>query len=159
MSYQIRSTKTPSATEMELRAAFEKWGIHHQKRIPWAIVSPRSADYATIEFEMPDGAKTVLTHKAQDSYAKNLRVLYLAIEALRMNDLRGISGLVRAAYLALPAPDAARDPFEVLQVRSDASPSIIQAAYTALAKVYAESGSSPDAERMKEINAARDALR
>ena len=52
-----------------------------------------------------------------------------------------------------------RDAYAVLQVRPDADFTVLQAAYRALARCYHAEGSSPDPNRMVEINRAWESVR
>ncbi len=51
-----------------------------------------------------------------------------------------------------------RDPFEVLGLGRDASDDAVKNAYRDLARIYSETGSSPDAAKMAEIDRAYDAI-
>lgn len=51
-----------------------------------------------------------------------------------------------------------RDPFEVLGLSQGASDEQVRNAYKDLARRYSEGGTSPDAVRMKELDAAYDAI-
>lgn len=85
-------------------------------------------------------------------------MLWLVLEAMRLNETRGIEDIVRQAYLALPAPSRERDPYEVLGVRPGAPAEVIEASYRALAKrLHPDVGGS--AEAMTALNAAWEAVR
>lgn len=96
---------------------------------------------------------------AVDRYATveaNLQAIHHIIEARRVELRHGTLALVRATFsgfLALPAPDDARDWWEVLGVPKDSSADTIKAAYRRLAaEHHPDRGGSP--ERMAEVNAA-----
>jgi DnaJ-domain-containing protein 1 len=156
-AYTVYSKQTPDETRRDIREQFERWEKHlGGKPIQWREIREKS-DAAAIAYTLPGQAEVTLRHDRQYSYRSNLRVLFLAIEALRLNDVRGIADVVREAYLALPAPVRARDPFEVLGVRPDAPRAVIEAAYKELAKAaHPDHGGSTEA--MSELNAARVAV-
>src|SRR5947209_10255232 len=88
----------------------------------------------------------------------NLRVLYLAVEAMRMNEKRGISDVIESAYLQLAAPAQAIDPYELLEIRPDASLEVAEAAYKAKVRnEYPDRGGST--EHMKRLNQAIHEIR
>lgn len=87
----------------------------------------------------------------------NLRALYLALDAIRLNEARGLGEVFRQNYAALPAPSR-RDPYEVLGVRPDAAAEIIDAAYRAAAKsAHPDHGGGN--EKMAELNEAYEAVK
>jgi len=163
MSYTLSTEKTWAATLDDLGETFRKWGIRN-----WSVMPSRPMSRArwqntedrrvTVRYvPRKDGDEITLTMDVQNRAEDNLRVLYLAIEALRMNEARGIADLVREAYLQLPAPAKTRDPYEVLGVRPDAPAEVIDSAYRALAKQrHPDAGGTDDA--MTELNEARDRI-
>ena len=156
-----------STTMTGIKETFTRWGVRD-----WDIESPasRRGDYTRtsgvpeerlvrLTFRHPKGHQIELESAAQACAADNLRVLYLAVEGLRKNEVRGLSDVMSAAYLQLapPAGSIRRDPHEVLGVRKDSPPEVVEAAYKALAKLrHPDVGGS--AEQMAELNAARDAV-
>lgn len=81
-----------------------------------------------------DGSDVVISVDRYPIPAHNLRAIGLAMEARRMNMVRGIDDAVQATYLALPAPELKRDPYEVLGVRPDAPLDFIEDVYRLRAK-------------------------
>ena len=159
MSYALNTDKTWHQTENELRASFRQWARHHNARsIPWALENLRGKRDVTLRYTLPDQPEVVLTMDRQRTAEDNLRVLYLAVEAMRLNDVRGVTDVVRAAYLALPSPAIERDPYEVLGVRPDTPPEVIEAAYKALARKH-HPDNGGDAAEMATINAAYERLK
>lgn len=156
-SYTLHTQKAADETMRDLRESFDKWGYHLGARVAWAEMGSRRDIEAVIEFTLPGQQPVTIRHKRQENYKSNLRVLYLAVEAMRMNDVRGITDILREAYLMLPPPATVRDPFEVLGVRPDAPREVIEASYKALAKsAHPDAGGSVEA--MAELNAAREAV-
>lgn len=77
----------------------------------------------------------------------NLWALALGLEAIRLNELRGVDDVARQVYQALPAPRQ-RDPWEVLGLRSDADEDAIDAVYRTKAKrLHPDAGGSVEAFR------------
>jgi hypothetical protein len=84
----------------------------------------------------------------------NLWALALGLEAIRLNELRGLDDVARQVYMALPAPKV-RDPWEVLGLRPGADSEMITAAYRVKARAaHPDAGGSGEA--MAELNDARD---
>lgn len=159
MAYRIRTNKTPDETRAEIGAEFDRWSKLAGGPVQWSEKRRGSGDRtAEIEYQLPGCPPVVLRHASQEDFRSNIRVLYLVIEALRLNEARGIGGAMREAYLALPAPSSGeRDPYEVLGVRPDASRDVVEAAYRAQAKTaHPDHGGS--AEAMAALNAAKTAV-
>ncbi len=172
--YHLRTKKTWQQTIDDLGDTMAKWNI-----VTWSV-SPshttRSASKAnqsaverTVVLRWRRADRVVeLRMGDQERALDNLRVLYLVVEALRLNDLRGIGQTVAEAYRqqypALPAPGqttaapAASDPYAVLYVRPDAPLGVAEAAYKVLARA-AHPDAGGDATQMARLNAAIDAIR
>lgn len=164
MAYRISTTKTWYETKSELETTFDKWGVRDFQvvgapsgnRHSWNLTDAQRT--VTVRFLHRSGNEVVLTMRAQPRPEDNLRVLYLGIESLRLNEARGISDVVREALLQLPAPPTVRDPFEVLGVRPDAPAEVIEASYRALSKQrHPDHGGSDVA--MRELNDAYERVR
>lgn len=163
MSYSLTTNKSWSETRGDLGAMFAKWGVRD-----WAVSCPSqaydsyrlspAARAVTIRYTHPRQGDRELTYGKQARPVDNIRVLWLVLEAMRLNETRGIEDIVREAYLALPAPSRERDPYEVLGVRPGAPAEVIEASYRALAKrLHPDVGGS--AEAMTALNAAWEAVR
>lgn len=168
MSYTLTTDKTWSETMAEVRTTFQRWAYDTPggRRIEWDVqcavppVKSRNstlgpADRAVIlSFYHPGTGQLIeLTMNEQSRPVDNLRVLYLGVEAMRLNEKRGIGKVMQDAYLQLSAPPKERDPWEVLGVRSDARAEVVKAAYRARANVlHPDKGG--DAEEFKELEAA-----
>ena len=159
---------TWSQTMQGIKETFHRWGVPD-----WDIESPaqRRGDYekrtlppeqrlVQISFQHPKGHRVELESSAQASPADNLRVLYLAVEGLRKNEVRGLADVMTAAYLQLAPPEGSiqRDPYEVLGVRKDSPPEVVEAAYKALARVRHPDAGGTD-EQMAELNRAFAAVK
>ena len=95
---------------------------------------------------------------AQARAVDNLRVLYLAVEAMRLNERRGISDVIESAYLQLAAPADVVEPYELLEIRPDTSLEIAEAAYKAkVRKIHPDKRGS--VEEMTQLNNAIEAIR
>ena len=163
MGYRLTTDKTWSATLRDLTRCFEIWGVRRWEvesdGISKASWSQNEATRAVhLHFEKFGGATVDLTYSAQARAQDNLRVLFLAVDAMRLNEKRGIGDLIRDSYLQLAAPPRARNPREVLGIAADADIEIAEATFRVLAKrAHPDAGGT--AEQMAELNIAIDALR
>ena len=137
----------------ELRECFRLWNVRH-----WDVVSNERTQAVTLRY-IPAGQEeeVVLRTDQQARLSDNLRVLFLVVNSIRMNEKRGIGDVVREAYVQLAAPKVIRDPYEVLGVRPDCDRVLIESAYKTLAKVrHPDHGGSVEA--MAERNEAYQQL-
>lgn len=164
-TYSNSSRTTWAESSKRLAETFRKWGVDFGEYTVDCDVPPARRNShmwgaegsVTLRYRLPgrDGV-VVMTLATQDSPAKNLNSIMITVEAIRMQERRGLGGLVQAHYLALAAPLSERDPFEVLGLRPDAQPPLIEAAYRALAKdAHPDVGGSDEA--MEELNVAKEA--
>lgn len=167
MAYSLRTDKSWAETERDIRETFRKWGVTKFEVLS-GLRGVQAARYAqdraqaevAVNFWHPaSGALVPVTSRSQQRAVDNLRVCWLALEALRMNEARGISEVMREAYLALPAPVRERDPWEVLGVRSDTPLEDVEAMYRSKAKRLHPDTGNGDEEAMKELNRAMDRIR
>lgn len=144
-SYNLSTKKTWDQTLGDIQEIFRKAGIR-----VWNVAPTRPArtkvEYhsetertVTLTFTTKDGRQVVLTTNRQPRAHDNLRVLYLVVESLRLNELRGFAQEMAEAYRqsspALPGPGAsAATPYNQLFVQPDAPLDVCEAAYRALAK-------------------------
>lgn len=155
-----------SDTRIDLAECFLKWGTH---RDDWAVERDRKARdrrgflsaaerLVTVWWVHPGTDKRItLSCDENSTQPDNFRALYLCIEALRMQEVRGVGDMMATAYAQIAAPDTARDPYKVLGVRSGAPPEVIEASYKARAKL-AHPDKGGTVEDMAALNAARDEL-
>lgn len=159
--YTLSTDISWQQTMEDLAECFRKWGIEEYEALK-NVMGSRMNSYAlspserraTVRYRHPSGQVVELSMERQERPADNLRVLYLALEAMRLNEARGLGDVMAAAYLQLAAPRQRRDPYEVLGVRSDTDKDVIKAAYRALAKKLHPDTGSGDAEAMTELNGA-----
>lgn len=158
MSYSLSTVKSWDDTIRQLAETFRKWRIREWSVVP--MRPPRARTWQSDEEKLvtlryqPNGSPEItLTMGRQSRAQDNLRVLYLAVEAMRMNEERGIADTIREAYLQLAAPARQRDPFEVLGLRPDTPLEDIKAMYAIKAKrLHPDAGGTDEA--MKELNDA-----
>lgn len=153
MSYTTTTTFTEARSRREIQRQLDRWNNDSWDCIgatDYPVPKQIGASEATVRFELR-GVGITITCNSQLTYRQNLRCVAFAVEAMRMNEKRGIADTLAKAYLQLEAPAVARDPYEVLGVRPDAPMMIIEAAYRVLAKErHPDHGGS--AEAMKELN-------
>jgi DnaJ-domain-containing protein 1 len=168
--YNLRTNKSWNDTLSELSDTMDKWGIEQ-----WNVIKPRGArltgfvaasSYQSLEDRTvtlrytKNGREVALAMGKQNRAVDNLRVLYLAAEAMRLNEKRGIAEVVQQAYAQLQAPEhpVIRDPYELLGVRPDAPLDVIEAAFRARMKaVHPDTGGSD--QQAKQLTAAIEQLR
>lgn len=156
MSYQLDTKISWHQTRNELIREFDRWGVDSWELQPSREPYRSEPQGVRVRFVLR-GQEIRLEMASQNTAASNLRVLRLGIEAMRLNEVRGLAEVVQSAYLQLAAPTTQRDPYEVLGVRPDADLEIIEAAHRALAKRHhPDVGGS--AEAMAEINAALERI-
>jgi len=162
-SYSLSTKKTWRETYIDLSDTMDKWGV-----ISWKVTEPKGAKQEAIHQSDVERKVTLtyilrgrtinLTMGKQDRAVDNLRVLFLAVEAMRLNERRGISDVIESAYLQLAAPTQAIDPYELLEIRPDASLEVAEAVYkTKVRNIHPDRGGSSD--QMKALNRAIDEIR
>lgn len=162
-SYRLTTEKSWNATLDDLAETFRKWGVTR-----WSVEPIRPLHTikqfnntpqiraVTLRYWLRD-REVVLSLDEQARAHDNLRVLYLAAEALRLNELRGIASVVASAYLQL-APPARDDPYAILGVSRNDSLEVIEHAWKArLQEAHPDHGGSQDAAAP--LNAAMAAIR
>ena len=161
--YSLTTKKTWNETMQELEDQMRLWGVNQ-----WETNYPKGArseawsqkeEVRTVKLTYNKNGKTVnIIMGKQNRAVDNLRVLYLAIEAMRLNERRGISDVLESAYLQLAAPTQGRDPYEILEIRPDASLEVAEAVYKAKVRnIHPDRGGST--EHMKALNRAIDEIR
>lgn len=108
---------------------------------------------ATVRFKLDGNPVSVMCGRFDD-YEVNLRCVWLAIQSMRLAEVRGIGDTIRSAYAALPAPPQHRDPYEALGVHSTMQLDDIEAVYRRRANRLGEG--SPE---LKDLNMAMDRIR
>lgn len=165
MSYTIQTKKSWSATMTELGIEFERWGISSRE---WETNYPRGARLEGMRQSEEDrtvtlkytkaGKQVVLSMGTQARAVDNLRVLYLAIESMRLNEKRGIGEILESAYLQLAGPVQAKSPWEILNIYPGSPLPIAESAYKYMAmKAHPDKGGTQ--EQMRELNDAIEKIR
>jgi len=165
MTYNPNSIKAGWATTMaDLGETFEKWGVTQWEVRPMREVDKKyhwpgtdNPPEVTVSY-VHHGDTVKLAMSKHPYYFQNFRILFFALETMRMNEARGLDEVLRDAYLQLSAPARERDPWEVLGLRSDADQDAIEAVYRAKAKrLHPDVGGS--AEAFQELQKAYEAVK
>lgn len=150
MSYKINTLKTFEKTKAEIAKEMHLWGVDK-----WEAVRVNNGARVTYVLR---GKSIDLSMIKQDTPADNLRVLFYAIHALRMNEVRGMSEVFESAYIQLAAPKQKRNPYDVLMILPDSPLDVAEAVFKNLAKKYhPDTGGS--LEQFKELNEAIEEIR
>ena len=157
--YHITTNMSWSRTQNDLAYTFQQWGVRD-----WDTDYPRGARLegfnqsladrtVTLKYTK-DGQKFVLSMGKQARAIDNLRVLYIAVEAIRMNERRGIGELLASVYLQLAAGvSGKRSPYEILGLAQGLPLTVYEAMYKDLVrKNHPDVGGSE--EKMVELNNA-----
>lgn len=169
MAYTLRTNQTWPQVEAEIRDQLRKWGAstysltrpnYSSKTARGWSESPAEAT-VVLKANWKSGRELNLSYNKQSRSVDNARVLFLVIEAMRLNEVRGIQDVMREAYAQLPAPATPkppRDPYELLGVREDAPMTLIEKAYQMAAQeAHPDKGGSNEA--MAELNAALERIK
>lgn len=118
---------------------------------------PRDPGVA-VYWEERAGARRVMAVDRYDRVADNLAAVAATLDAMRSIERHGGAMVLERAFTgftALPAPDAKRTWWDILQCSRGASADVIRAQYRRLASDHhPDRGGDP--ARMAELNAARD---
>lgn len=164
MNYIINTQKSWSATQRELRVEFERWGVtdwvtNYPRGAEWEGRAGQTEEQRTVRLTYTKNGKPVTLSMGKQSRAvDNLRVLYLAVESMRLNEKRGIGEVLESAYLQLAGPAQEKSPWEVLGIMPGSSVEVAEAVYRTMAnKYHPDKGSDPAI--MKQLNSAIDKIR
>jgi len=160
MTYRMRTEMTEAATRRQIDREFGKWKDGWECAVGVFDFPPPAKvgeSEALVRFVLR-GKPVEVRCSSQDSYRDNLRCVFYAVQAMRMNEKRGIADTMANFYLQLAAPSATRDPYEVLGVRPDTTIAVAEAAYKTLAKTSHSDVGGDDAT-MKELNDAIERIR
>ncbi len=147
----------------ELETSLQKWGA-----VEIDVNYPRGARSERWEQDIEDRT-VVLRYKLKGKDVKvemgnqrravdNLRVLYICIESMRMNERRGMSETMESMYLQLAAPIQEKSPWEVLGIFEGSDIEIAEAVYRQMAlKYHPDKGGDP--EMFKQVNIAIEKIR
>src|SRR5207248_10099276 len=162
-NYSLTTKKTWHETMQELDGEMRRWGVRQwetnypkgERSDAW---SQKEEDRTVKLTYHKNGITVTLVMGKQNRAVDNLRVLYLAVEAMRLNERRGSSDVLESAYVQLAAPTQAIDPYECLEIRPDASLEVAEAAYKAKVRnIHPDRGGSN--EQMKALNRAIEEIR
>jgi hypothetical protein len=165
MAYTMTTDKTEAQSRREIVGEFTKWNNDKPRTIgAYDFPAPEKigAAEAIVRFELR-GAGVTMRCSSQGSYRLNLRCLFYAVEAMRMNEKRGIADTIREAYAQLPPPSNLpaksvnpfefTDPYDVLQVARGAPLAICEASYKVLINLAHPDKGGSDAQAAQ-LNAA-----
>jgi hypothetical protein len=143
---------------MENWSGITNWDVSNPKGA-YSQRSIQSDEEKTVVLTFTKNGKVVRLEMAQQKSAKdNLRVLYIAVDAMRMNDRRGIGEVVENAYKQLASPTGFIDPYQVFGLQKGLPLAVYEAMYKDLAKkAHPDTGGS--AEEFKKLNEAMDLIR
>jgi hypothetical protein len=134
------------------------WDINHPRGFRLTSWHQSRADRTVRLTYTKAGHTLTLVMDQQERAVDNLRVRYLAIEAMRLNEKRAISEVVAAAYAQLVAPPDPDSPYTMLNIPEGAPLAVAEAAYRQQAKaLHPDAGGS--AEQMRRLNEAIRAVR
>ncbi len=139
------------------------WGV-----INWSTNYPRGArlegynqnlEDRNVELTYQKNGKTIkLSMNKQNRAVDNLRVLYLAVEAMRLNEKRGIGEVLESAYRQLASPMQEQTPWEILGILPGSVLMVAEAAYKSKALSYHPDRGGSN-EKMQILNKAIQAIR
>ena len=157
--------KTWSATLLDLDTMFDRWGIEtwdvEEVRVYQSVRRRRDLTAeeraVTVTWTDKGGIPRELACDRFETRDANLRAIYLTLDSIRLNEVRGVGELARRAYLQLAAGDGDGTPHATLGLEAGASREEIERAYRGLAREH-HPDAGGDADRFKAITRARDAL-
>lgn len=150
MGYTINTEKSFLQTRSEIMHEMALWGVED-------CIVEQVSGAARVTYVLR-GKTIELVMDKQNSSKDNLRILYYAIKALRLNEVRGMSEVFESAYIQLAAPKQKRNPYDVLMIMEDAPLEVAEAVFKNLAmKYHPDRGGSVD--KFKELNEAIEEIR
>lgn len=176
MPYSVTTEKTWARILDDIETSLDKWRGVTAWKVD-AILAPRSStkqnqttEERTVTLHWSRKKRDYqITMDRQRRAVDNLLVCWLIIEALRMNEARGLTTQIAAVYrqefpaLLAPGQAAARgpaggNPYAVLFVQGNAPLEVAEAAYRALSKRYHPDTTGSDAAQAA-LNVAIEAIR
>lgn len=139
-----------------IEETFEKFGVTEWQVRPLRAASKRvyTADERRVTVTFVLDGRTIELALDEHDQRPNLWIIWQAVEALRLNRVRGLEKVMGAAYLALEAPTSlGEDPYRFMALQKPVSMVTLNARYRELARQY-----SQDDEMLKKLNIARDAI-
>jgi hypothetical protein len=162
-AYKITTQKSWAATHSDLKYTLGLWGVTewnvtHPKGVYSEAANQSEEDRTVTITFTKDGKRIVYTSKDQSRAVDNLRKIYLGLEAMRMNDRRGLTEMLTKTYLALGAPEQQIDPYQVLGIYNDAPLEVAEAVYkTKVMKAHPDKGG--DIATFKKLKTAIEMIR
>lgn len=123
---ELRTDKTWEETMLDLGNEFRKWEVKRWDKPSWKAAMA-SNGVVTVRFEAPNGKGWQEMTVARWTEPRiNLRAIYMAVEAVRLMDQRGLGQVLAqaSAHLALPAPKGVRSPEEILGINPKDGPKV-----------------------------------
>lgn len=163
--YTITTTSGWGKTVSELEESLRKWGatsidINYPRGARLDSKNQNEMDRTVILRYNLRGKEVIIRMDKQKRAVDNLRVLYICIESMRMNERRGMAEAMESMYLQLAAPQGQRDPYEVLGIMRGTDLAIAEAVYRTMAlKYHPDARPSGDADKFKEITDAINKIR
>lgn len=167
--YKISNPPSVAFTERELGWEFERWGVRAGEYFIDYNVQRARMNNRTLSREeravtvrwIPHGEtrEIVIASDDQPSIAANLRKLFLGVQAMRLNERRGLGEVMRNAYLQLPGPSGETlTAYGILDVPAGASADAVREAYRVAArKAHPDHGGSDEA--MSAVNQAYEQIK
>lgn len=150
--YSLTTNKNWLQTKVELEQELRKWGITD------FLLSGPTQTAVSLRYIL-HGKEITLTMDKQARPVDNLRVIYLVVRSLRLNELRGMSDIIQNAYLQLGAPVLEKDPYDVLGLPRGTAAPVCEAQYKEMLKKVHPDVPGGSAEKTKELNEAIEKIR
>jgi hypothetical protein len=149
--YKMTTNKTWLQTRSEIALEMKRWEI-----ADWLVEKYNNG--AKLSY-VRNGKTIDLYMDKQARPQDNLRVLFYTVQALRMNEVRGISEVMASAYLQIAAPVIDRDPYEVLGLPRGTALAVCEAQFKELAKQFHPDRPGGSAEKMTALTKAIEEIR
>lgn len=146
------------AKDISISTQYERYADRHariemRKDVQW---TPETRA-VTVSFVHPQGRRITVTENRHARPADNLRVLFLCLDSMRKNEMRGFGEVLTTAYAQLSAP-AEDNPYTILGVEPGASAEEVRAAYRRRSRAaHPDLGGSD--EEMARVNRAYETVR
>ncbi len=133
--YRLYTEVDVRTTTRNIVELFDKW--RDAELVSIADTRDLPDERAVVVFDF-NGNRVRVEYNQQLLYRSNLRAIYLTLEGIRMAYRRGMGELMThtvSQMLALPGAEYI-DPYELLGVRPDAAPEVVEAALKALLRQW-----------------------
>ena len=122
-----------------------------------SLFADKAARAVSVTFTAGKHVNRTVTIDRFERPVDNLWALAIGLDAIRLNEIRGLDDVARQVYAALP-PASTLDPYLILGIRSDAPKEVAEAAYRALSR-YAHPDAGGSDQKQAVLNAAIEAVR